>query len=103
MPAIPQTSIGMSSPLPTWRKGSLVIAKEVVVMVVTNEATKEAEEVGKGNLPVGEVNFRAGILTSVKGRTTLYGFIARTSTLPVAALLKIALRNILAVRDSLAE
>ena len=79
------------------------MAKKVVIMVVTNEATKEAEEVEEENLPVGEVNFRAGIITSVKGRTTLYGHIARISTLPVAALLKTAPRSTVAVRDSLAE
>ena len=72
-------------------------------MVVTSEATREAEEGEKENLPVEEGNSQAGRTTSMRGRMTQFGHIARISTLPVAALLKTALRSILAVRDSLAE
>ena len=103
MPAIPQTSTGMSSPPQTWRKGILVIANEVIAMVVTSKATIEAEEGEKEYLSVEEGNSQAGRTTSMRGRMTQFGHIARISTLPVAALLKTTLRSILAVRDSLAE
>ena len=92
MPAILPTFTGMPSPPHTWRRVLLVTTIEVIAMVVTSEATREAEEGEKENLPVEEGNSQAGRTTSMRRRMTQFGHIAKVSTLPVAA-----------VRDSWAE
>ena len=100
MPATLPIYIGMSTPgLPWKRDSSVMISKEVTVMVVTIMATNEAE-VDEENLPVEEANHLAGT-TSRSVRTILSGHFARISTLPVAAQLQIARRSIVAVRDLL--
>ena len=96
MPAIPQIFTGMSSLPQTWKKGLLVIANEVIAMVVTSEATREAEE---ENLPVEKVYSQAGIRIHTRERMTQCGHIAKISTLPVAAPPKTAQRSIRAARE----
>ena len=103
MPAIPQTFTWMSSPPHTWRRGLLVTANEVIAMVVTSEATREAEDGEEANLPVEKVNSQAGKTIHTRGRMTQFGRIAKILTLPVAAPPKTARKSIHAVIDYLVE
>ena len=101
MPATPPTSTGM--PTPWKRMGLLVTTIEGNAMKITSEATseatREAEEEGKENLPVGEVNSRAGISIHTREKMTQCGHIAKILILPVAAPPKTAQRNTLAVKE----
>ena len=96
MPATPPISIGMPT---AWRRmGLLVTTSEVHAMEITSEATKEAEEGEKENLPVGEVNSRTRVDLTNRGMTQC-GHTVGTLTLPVAAPPRTAQRSIRAARE----
>ena len=101
MPATPQTSTGM--PTPRKKKALLVTTIEVIAMVITIKATREAEEGEEASLPVEEVNSQAGISIHTRERMTQCGHIAKILILPVAAPPKTAQRSTLAVKECQVE